>query len=319
MQNIEARRKYSEKKLGELRNKISMLCIKDKELAKYSNNFTIISGGSYARLEASELSDMDYFLVCKDAECQKALESKFKCIQKCIEEVVPKQPAWEGPFEKIESVTEMMQNVGGQHDINEKITRRILFLIEGVALYNEEAFNDYRMRLIKKYINTKITDHQLSMFLLNDIIRYYRTVCVDFEYKTAEAGKPWGTRNIKLIYSRKLLYFSSVLVCAETAQRDYEDKLRITNNLFCKTPIERIQEVCGARADKALKIYDDFLGQLSDRKIRKELNSLSKGNSRASNTFRKMKNASQHFTWELQKLLQDTYSSSHPIHRALIL
>lgn len=296
-----------------------MTCKKDKVLAKDSSNFTIISGGSYARLEASELSDMDYFIVCQDNRCQSTLETKYESIQKCIEKVVENKPAVDGVFGKIETVSEMMQNVGGPQDDNAKITRRILFLIEGTALYNAEVFNKYRMEIVKKYINEKITDHQLSMFLLNDIIRYYRTVCVDFEYKTVEAGKPWGTRNIKLIYSRKLLYFSSVLVCAETAQRYYKDKLTITNNLLSKTPIERIKEICGAKAEKSLAIYDEYLEQMSNKKIRSELDSISKETAKKSPIYLKMKNNGHHFTWELQKLFQDTYASSHPIHRALIL
>jgi hypothetical protein len=319
MQNIKARRKYSEEKLDELRKEISIFCEKDEKLAKYSSKFTIISGGSYARLEASDASDIDFFIVCQDAECQIVLESKFECIKKCIEKIVSKQPSQDGAFREIEKITEMLMNVGGRQDVNDKITRRILFLIEGTPLYNEEAFNRYKMDLIKKYINNKITVNQLSMFLLNDIIRYYRTVCVDFEYKTAEACKPWGTRNIKLIYSRKLLYFSSILVCAETAQKEYEDKLKVTNSLLSKTPIERIQDICGAKADKSMKIYDNFLGQLSDIKIRKELDAVSKANSKDSIIYKKMKDAGHKYTEELQKLLHETYSSSHPIHRALIL
>jgi len=319
MKNIKAREEYSKNKLDEVRQKISIQCNEDKDLKRYSNNFTIIVGGSYARLEASEESDMDYFIVCQDVKCQEVLKSKSKCIQECIQKTGIKNAAPDGAFGEIETIKEMTENVGGRNDINAKITRRILFLIEGIALYNKSVFNQYREKLIKKYISDKITDHQLSMFLLNDIIRYYRTVCVDFEYKTAEAGKPWGTRNIKLIYARKLLYFSSILVCAETAQRDYEDKVKITNDLLCKTPIQRIQEVCGARADKALKIYDDYLVKLSDKRIRQELDAVSKENARDCKTYIKMKNNGHHYNWELLKLLHDTYASNHPIHRALIL
>jgi len=50
---------------------------------------------------------------------------------------------------------------------------------------------------------------ETSRFLLHDLIRYYRTICVDFEYKTYENGKPWGDRNIKIQFSRKFLYFSN--------------------------------------------------------------------------------------------------------------
>ena len=52
-------------------------------------------------------------------------------------------------------------------------------------------------------------DHQLALFLLNDIIRYYRTMAVDYEHQdTEEDDKPWAIRNVKLVFSRKLLYAS---------------------------------------------------------------------------------------------------------------
>jgi len=159
----------------------------------------------------------------------------------------------------------------------------------------------------------------LSLFLLNDAIRYYRTICVDFEYKTTEGNKPWGTRNIKLIYSRKLLYFSAILVCAETAQRSYSDKIETTKKLLSLTPIERIQTVCGSRAEKALKLYDDFLGNFAKENIRNKLNSLTMDTARDSKLFRQLKNGGHHFTWELLKLLKETYDQSHPIRRALIM
>lgn len=83
------------------------------------------------------------------------------------------------------------------------------------------------------------------MFFLNDLIRYYRTICVDFEYKTFEANKPWGIRNIKLIFSRKLIYFSGVLIAAEMYQRSAQQKKKIVKELISLSPVERLRKACG--------------------------------------------------------------------------
>jgi hypothetical protein len=82
----------------------------------------------------------------------------------------------------------------------------MLLLLEGEWLVNEAGFHSLRREILQRYIGDKMTDHQLSLFLLNDVIRYYRTMAVDYEFKTNEGDKPkpWGIRNIKLVFSRKL-------------------------------------------------------------------------------------------------------------------
>jgi predicted nucleotidyltransferase len=315
LRNISKAKKYSDEKIAVLNDGLSEIIAKKSKGSKFS----IITGGSYARREASEQSDIDFFIICDNEIVKKKIESFYKDISAYICNIVCNPPAKDGAFAQIETINEMVENVGGQHDPNDKLTRRILFLMEGEFLYNKKKFINYRKKIIQKYIKKGITDHQLSTFLLNDVIRYYRTVCVDFEYKTIERSKPWATRNIKLIYSRKLLYFASVLVCAETVQRNYTDKIETTEKLLSLTPIERIQEICGTRSEKALKLYDVFLGEISKKDVRSELNRLTMNNARGSETFLRLKNGGHHFTWELLKLLKETYHPTHPINRALIM
>lgn len=309
-ENIKARKEFSERTLAKLRSVLEKEDIKD--------GLSVVASGSFARREASELSDLDYFLICDRQEDKADYEPELARIREMLQTVVPNMPSADGAFDRLVSINGMLKNIGGQEDRNDKITRRILLLLEGEWLYNKDTFDECRKKILGRYINKHITDHQLLMFFLNDLIRYYRTVCIDFEYKTTEGDKPWGTRNIKLIFSRKLTYFSGVLVAAESAQLDYQNKIAVTKNLLTMTPINRIQNICGARSDKALQSYDRFLEAISTRAMRDIFDEVTPDRPHRAE-FRELKNEGHRFTMALVKLLQDTYEASHPIHKALLM
>src|SRR5687767_14595561 len=106
-------------------------------------NYAIVVGGSYARLEASTQSDLDYFLICDSASTNTSKDD-LPLIKERIQKFVKKEFAADGVFGHSENIEEMIQNIGGNDDTNEKITRRILFLLEGDWLYDENRFASYR-------------------------------------------------------------------------------------------------------------------------------------------------------------------------------
>ena len=309
--NIDAAREYSDGVVNRIREALSKL-----DLPK--DSISVACSGSFARREASPESDIDFFVIRKsdtDASKEAAALSRIK---EAIYQIVPRAPAEGGAFGTFEVLSDIANNIGGDQDTNTKITKRILLLLEGEWLYGQEIFNETVEKLLGRYIQPTITDHQLCLFLLNDIIRYYRTICVDFEYKTFEAEKAWGVRNIKLIFSRKLLYFSGILPVAECFQRSYEYKLRHTLELLRLPPIQRVQKVCGAKADMALSFYDRFLGAMSNAGTRKMLNDI-RSERPHHIEFRDLKDEGHHFSFQLMRLLSDTYGVAHPIYRGLML
>lgn len=310
--HIAESRTFTEAKLQEMRKLV--------QVEKGLDGILLGTYGSYARREASQQSDLDFFVICKNATQIESAKMIVEPIATQLIKVAGREPSAKGAFGEVEDLETMLSNIGGNDDHNSKITRRILFLLEGEWLGNKSMFEDVLQQLLSKYVREAITSHQLALFLLNDIIRYYRTICVDFEYKTIQDAdpKPWGTRNIKLVFSRKLLYFSGLLMVAETAQRTYAEKMKSLVRLSSMPVADRVIDVCGERAVFALKLYDEFMEALASLEVRQSLDD-TKADERTKEPFRTLKDKGHHFSWSLVSLLRETYDVSHPIHRAIVL
>ena len=316
MNAIQRAKTFSSEKLEEIRQALEGV-VPDNEI--------VVTCGSYARRESSSNSDIDYFVIMEqcppDGEELKVSDfSWVEDVTKCISEIVPIDPAEGGPFRKIEALDRMLINIGGENDTDSKITRRMLFLLEGDYLANDEGVNKVRKMILERYISKKMTDHQLALFLLNDIIRFYRTMAVDYEFKTSEGDNPksWGIRNIKLVFSRKLLYASGLFSVALTADRTSNKKIELLEDLFNMPVIDRMVEICGqAKFEDVLNSYNCFLEKLEDSSARNRLKVISK-DQRDDPLFRELKNEGHHFTRELLKLFESTFDSTHPIRKAVI-
>ncbi|MFO1184441.1 MAG: DUF294 nucleotidyltransferase-like domain-containing protein [Bauldia sp.] len=308
--SIERARTFSEMRLSDLRGSISSVVPAE---------CMVLTCGSFARREASPSSDLDYSIIAAEEHAGPWVET----VKAKFAEVVAVAPASGGAFAGVEAPARMVTNVGGENDTNRNITHRMLFLLEGEWIFNKAGLRGLRRQILERYIAETMTDHQLALFLLNDIIRYYRTMAVDYEFKTSEAEspKPWGIRNIKLVFSRKLLYTSGLFSVALTADRDWCAKIAILEGLFDLPVIDRMVEICGrSRMRAVLQSYAVFLDKMEDSGVRARLKGLKPDDrdDRKDPVFRALKNEGHKFTRELLKLFETTFDSTHPIRRAVI-
>ncbi len=300
--------RFSEQKIAELRSQLKELPLGCR---------IVLLCGSFARREASEQSDIDFSIISDQGHDDSDL---INAVRTTISNVVRTSPATDGAFGNEVESAEILSNIGGQDDSNANITHRVLILLEGEWLVNRDGLREFRREILEHYIQEGMTDHQLALFLLNDIIRYYRTVAVDYEFKTSKEGvsKPWAIRNIKLVFSRKLLYASGLFSIGMTADRARDDKIEILEELFELPVIDRMKRICGeSGVEGVLESYNKFLGALENRGVRERLIRL-EPTERQDRVFRRVKNEGHHFTRELLKLFENTFDSTHPIRRAVI-
>jgi|SRR5579872_114856 len=159
------------------------------------------------------------------------------------------------------------------------------------------------------------TRYRVPRFLLNDIVRFWRTMAVDFASKQRDrAGEGWGLRNAKLRMSRKLIFASGLLLCfSSNLDPELNDqistdkdaiKLKLVNHIRDRvrlTPLQILAKsieqygVPDRTANKLFGAYAEFLGLLDDEECRNALKALRASDSRTDATFRRVRDISRAF------------------------
>ena len=281
-------------------------------------NYLIGVNGSVARRECTGGSDVDlFFLVNGKTKVSDAREAqnRYRSRLKCVGLVMPSQG---GVFENPLKINNLLKTIGGDKDTNEFITRRMLFLLEGEWTFNQQLFEGTRTRLIERYVADDLDDHKLSLFLLNDVIRYWRTICVDFEHKTAAADKPRAIRLIKLRFSRMLLYLGGVAAVSQTKGLEVAKKRQMLEDLFAMSTIKRLQSTFGEAMDKPLAQYGRFLAKLDDANIRIQLE-LPGEQGLQTDAYQNLCDEAREFKKELLDMLMNELGPKHDVVKALLL
>jgi predicted nucleotidyltransferase len=316
--SIERRFQFSREKLGCLRDDIAK-AVAD---SSYRDKITLVTMGSYGRKEASESSDIDCYVLFDSDKPGDAIKNELNQVQGVIRQHIAQEPGDTGTFGTSQPLlfSNLLNNISSDEECTKDMTRRMLLLLEGDWLYGKDRFETYRKELLKKYIGDHRKDNAIPRFLLNDIIRYYRTITTDFEYKTTAQKKSWGLRSAKLRFSRQLLYFGGVIAVAEIADVEVSERIDRMLEILALPVLQRIYELnpSGSGTADIFTQYNIFLDIVSDIIKRQELAELEKMDRYKSKTYVEIKEKSQAFTQALADWLKAKYPIGHPIHQALI-
>jgi hypothetical protein len=188
-------------------------------------------------------------------------------------------PGRQGVFAEVVYSADLLR-VGLDDDTNTNLTRRMLLVLESVAACHADVLAGVRLDVIHDYLSDALRDQRPPRFLLNDLVRYWRTIGVDFVAKDRErGGAGWGLRNAKLRTSRKLLFASGLLPVLRCHELGAEAIAPFLAAQFALPPTDRVADAflrydAIAHGAEALAAYDAFVALLDDEDARAELRAL---------------------------------------------
>src|SRR5207248_2988755 len=101
-------------------------------------------------------------------------------------------PSNDGQFLAVHSLQAMLEHLGGPNDDNEnEFTARMLLLLEGQSLYGQAVYDAVLEKIVDAYFRD-YADHKSDfrpVFLLNDVIRYWKTLCLNYEFRRTRARR----------------------------------------------------------------------------------------------------------------------------------
>jgi hypothetical protein len=277
LRGVIERREFSEAKLSALRKSLD-------EAEKIANNKACVYlTGSFGRAEGCQHSDLDIFVVGRVEESagtnKRALSNIDEILLKAelIDAVRAHAfPEFSGDGEYLEhhSIHELVKSLGTPEDDAENtFTARLLLLLESRPLVEERIYHELTDEVVASYWRD-FDDHKndfFPAFLVNDVLRLWRTFCVNYEARTQKVPDDRKIKrrlkNIKLRHSRLLTCYSALVFLMANWNQKRTISPADARSMVSFSPINRIEEVLKMDVEQsakqslnsALECYDRFL------------------------------------------------------------
>jgi hypothetical protein len=289
-----------------------------------SSDSDLVVFGSMARYECTVGSDADWTMLV-DGQAKTDHPETAHILENLMKKTNLQDPGKSGMFGQITFSHSIIHYVGGQDDTNHNLSRRILLLLESRKVLLSETDSiagSAHQRVVRGIIEQYIDNdsgffgtsgkENVPRFLLNDIIRYWRTLCVDFASKQKkQPDANWALRNIKLRMSRKLIFVKGLLMCFKSFRNEEMNQESVKQSIFNdvqKTPLEYILQELGKFETferdlvELYSAYNEFLGLLNDAAFRDNLKNLSVSGAYGNKQFEHARDISHKFQQALTSI-----------------
>jgi len=271
---LERRRKEAAERILGLQRELA------KAEALCTDRACVYITGSFARGEASRYSDLDLFIVGRGSRDNPALSSLDEILVKADLIEATKRlglPEFSGDGQYLthHTVSELVGSLGKpDDDVSNTFTARLLLLLESSPLVGRPVYE----RLTRDVVAAYWKDYEghkndfMPAFLANDILRMWRTFCVNYEARTqstppAKMAKR-KLKNYKLKHSRLLTCYSALLYMLAVFAKAGTVNPSDVEEMIALSPTQRLEwllslpELAAAhgKIQELILRYEEFLG-----------------------------------------------------------
>lgn len=297
------------------------------------SDVALVVFGSLSRNEWTSGSDVDWTLLLDTG----ANPQHYRVAQRVgdiLTDLKLAEPGNTGIFGNMTFSHDLIHQIGGQEDTNINQTRRLLMMLESTAIVGGDVHQRVLKQILQRYVHDGLpmamshatTAMDVPRFLLNDIVRYWRTMTVDYAKKAWDnPNHKWALRKSKLRLSRKLMFSSGLLMCftceligadKDTNLFDHEHpESQLVNLLLKQVALSPLDRLCNAllqlsnekTAAKLLGAYDRFLAILDDPESRRTLTKLTPESAAGNPLFDEIEQIGEQFNAGLETLFFDDH------------
>jgi hypothetical protein len=267
---VVARRVATESKVAQLRDALAKVGA-DEIVGQAA---CVYATGSIGRSEMSDHSDLDIFIVRDESVAPTLTKLEEIRLKARLIEVSRRLGfpdfSKDGEYVKSYDVTkDLVEKLGGpDDDYTNVLTARLLLLLESRPILGEPIYHRAIDELLARYWKDYPQNSAdfLPVFMTNDILRFWKTMCVNYEARTgdAETGKR-RLLNYKLKYSRLLTPYSAILYLLTEVRAAGAVTPEAARTMVAETPTARLAHVAAMvpeaaeRIQRVLESYATFL------------------------------------------------------------
>lgn len=234
---------------------------------------TVAVSGSLGRMEQLEHSDGDFIVLLKDHVSLDSLEAQnaFQNVWSVLHPLGLAKPKATGIYATPSNQTELCDPVT-RGQVAEDVSvfgKRIQLLLDCQPVYGVDAFRNSIDSIIERYTSGMVeSSNETSWkYLLDDLIRYFRSLSVMYRWEARDRPGYWRLRNVKLRHTR-LMMSTGLLLLMGDADSQPGAGIDWLKDRLSLTALERVAFGYAQQADETFsriaKYYERYLSRLGN-------------------------------------------------------